>query len=277
MNSSKILFVGRYAKSPKKSPKKTARSSKSKYEDISLGTVMRTSKSRNTTVDSNINVKRNTNRSSYQKRSPLETIRKINLNDKASITSKSTSVNRSYTSNNTQKTTNNYKNIGNSVQKDSKNSIINVKKIMEKQSISVPKRANIVSNSRLLDKRLPDNTVADIGNIKPKTRKSKSSNKTKNPVQKTDRVRKSKTNKISSKSRIKKQVSPKNVSINLLNPTKKVDVYVNPDLYLKINSLFYPHLFVKSSHNFKFFSNFDLHDKYLASVISHGLMIRKYS
>ena len=179
MNSSKILFVGRYAKSPKKSPKKTARSSKSKYEDISLGTVMRTSKSRNTTVDSNINVKRNTNRSSYQKRSPLETIRKINLNDKASITSKSTSVNRSYTSNNTQKTTNNYKNIGNPVQKDSKNSIINVKKIMEKQSISVPKRDNIVSNSRLLDKRVPDNTVADIGNIKPKTRKSKSSNKTK--------------------------------------------------------------------------------------------------
>ena len=36
MNSSKILFVGRYAKSPKKSPKKTARSSKSKYEDIEV-------------------------------------------------------------------------------------------------------------------------------------------------------------------------------------------------------------------------------------------------
>ena len=150
---------------------------------------------------------------------------------------------------------------------------INVKKIMEKQSISMPKIDNIVSNGRLLDKRLPDNTVADIGNIKPKTRKSKSSNKTKKPVQKTDRVRKSKTNKISSKSRIKKQVSPKNVSINLLNPTKKVDVYVNPDLYLKINSLFYPHLFVKSSHNFKFFSNLDL---FLRQIFGISYFSRTY-
>ena len=272
MNSSKILFVGRYAKSPKKSPKKTARSSKSKYEDISLGTVMRTSKSRNTTVDSNINVRRNTNRSSYQKRSPLETIRKINLNDKASITSKSTSGN--YTDNNTQNMTNNYRKIKNPVQTNSK---INVKKIMEKQSISMSKRDNIVSNSRLLDKRLPDNTVPDIGNIKSKTRKSKSSNKTKKPVQKTDRVKKSKTNKISGKSRIKKQVSYKNESIKVSNATKRVNVYVNSDLYSKINSLFYPHLFVKSCDNLKFFSNFELHDKYLASVISHGLMIRKYS
>ena len=53
---------------------------------------------------------------------------------------------------------------------------------MEKQSISVPKRA--IVSGRLLDKRLPNNTVADAGNIKPKTRKSKSSNKTKNRYKK---------------------------------------------------------------------------------------------
>ena len=79
MNSSKMLFVGRYAKSPKK----TARSSKSKYEDISLGTVMRTSKSRNTNLstNANTNIKRNTSRNDYQQRASLETVRKINLND----------------------------------------------------------------------------------------------------------------------------------------------------------------------------------------------------
>ena len=55
---------------------------------------------------------------------------------------------------------------------------------MEKQSISVPKKNICAGIGELLDKRVPDNTVADISNIKPKTRKVKSSNKTKKLVQK---------------------------------------------------------------------------------------------
>ena len=263
MNSSKMLFVGRYAKSPKK----TARSSKSKYEDISLGTVMRTSKSRNTNLstNANTNIKRNTSRNDYQQRASLETVRKINLNDKTSIMSKPASTNKRYISDNLQNPTNNYKNRGNPMQSKSKNSMINVKKIVEKPTMIEPKK-----------KSPPPKPVNNI----TKSRRSKSSTETKKPkqkIQKTERVRKSKTNKISSKSKTKKQSSPKNNTIAVVNPSKRINIYVNPDLYLKINSLFYPHLFVNSSDNFKFFSNFELHDKYLASVISHGVMIRKYS
>ena len=49
--------------------------------------------------------------------------------------------------------------------------------MMEEKSISTTKRANIIS----------DSTISNIGNTKPKTRKSKSQNKTKKPVQKTER------------------------------------------------------------------------------------------
>lgn len=269
MNSSKILFVGRYAKSPKKSPKKTNRSSKSKYEDISLGTVMRTSKSRNKDANNKFLTKKNTSRNDYEKRSTLESIRKINLNDKVSNTTKSSSVNKRYTDNNSKKVINNYKNKENSLQFKNKNSVINVKKIAEEQSVSINKKRPSISKTKNVSK--SNDTIS-------KSHKSKSSNKTKKPAHKTEHLRKSKTNKISSKSPNKKKLlSPKDKNTNIISETKRINVLVNSDLYSKINSLFYPHLFVKSSHNFKFFSNFELHDKYLASVISHGLMIRKYS
>ena len=258
MNSSKILFVGRYAKSPKKSSKKSARSSKTKYEDISLGTVMRTSKSRNTDVKTGINANM---KREHKERPSLENIKKINSN-KPLIKRKPVSANTNYTGYNSQDKSKNYRHKDNPLQ--SKNNKISIRKIAKKPSSSL-----IEKNKQLIS---THNTF--------ESRKSNSLSKTKKPIQKmqkTERAKKSKTNKISCKSRSKKQKSSKNEKCKVVNTAKSINVHVNPDLYLRIKDLFYPYLFVKSSDNFKFFSNFDLHDKYLASVISNGVMIRKYS
>ena len=256
MNSSKILFVGKYNKSPKKSGLKQARTSKSKYEDISLGTIMRTSKSRSTTF----------NKSVYDKRAALDKVRKINLSDNASVISTHKSINNNDVSNKfSTSSMNNYTNRNESIQSKNKKNMISVKKITRE--------------SQLLSKKKP--IVKPINNLN-KTYKSEPyvvSEKSIQKIQKPRNVKKSKNtrNKNSSKHVIKKSVSPKKEKKHIVCPTRRINVYVNPDLYSKINSFFNPQLFIKSTHNFKFFSNFDIHDKYLAAVISDGVMITKYN
>lgn len=267
MNSSKILFVGKYAKSPKKSTRKQARTSKSKYEDISLGTIMRTSKSRST----------NSNKPVYEERPTLDKVRKINLHDKTSVISRDPSINnyRSNTFHNSSvisrdMSTNNYANKNKSIQSKIKNSMTSVKKITKDSELSSKK------------KHAPNKSINNI----TKTHKNNPavvSEKTIQKIQKTANVRKSKNtrNKNSSKPlsrpKSKKRNSQNKDKLIIANPTRRINIYVNPDLYSKINSFFNPHLFINSRHNFKFFSNFDIHDKYLASVISDGVMITKYS
>ena len=283
MNSSKILFVGKYAKSPKKSPRKQARTSKSKYEDISLGTIMRTSKSRST----------NFNKPVYEKRPTLDKVRKINLNDKTSVISRDTSTNN-YASNTFHNssvmsrdiTTNNYTNKNNPIQSKIKKSMISVKKITKESQLSSKKKHapnksinNVTKTHKNKLAVVSEKTIQTIqktGNVrKSKNTRNKSSSK---PTSKyTSKPTSKSTSKSTSKPTSKKRGSPNKEKIIIANPTRRISVYVNPDLYSKINSFFYPHLFINSRHNFKFFSNFDIHDKYLASVISDGVMITKYS
>ena len=219
--NSKLLFVGKYArnasnskKSPKTSPKKSPnRKSKSKYEDISLGLVVK----KQNKLESNRNDKINTDRS---------------INARKSINT---------LNNNVQPTT--------------------------------------ISNSR--EKKHTINAQTDITKNELRHNKTSSNKTSSNKTSSNKTSSNNKHNTIKSMQKKSKNISRKIVNELKLNKPPNIDQFKivkvdsNTDLYENINKYYNPILFKHNIGQAKYYKNFPKEDRYLSTVISYGLDIKR--
>ena len=239
MNSSKLVFVGKYAKkSPKKSPN---RKSKSKYEDIELGSIMRTSKNKRNQHKANIPPSKNNIKANL----------KENILKSHNYTVQKPLQNKSLTED-----THNSKNQTNlkQINRISKKNNSSIKKIHS------CKNSNYLKNQNQINKK----NKSSIKDVKVHHRKSdKNSNKIKtfkNHKKSADIIKTNITN-------INRKDQPKDY--------KTISVNSNLEVFEKIDNLYCPTLFKKNIDKVKYYNNFPIEDKYLLSIISSGIKIIK--